>query len=205
MTRSGDPGVRLLLLERAARMLRAREPVTLRSLVAGTGVSTMAVYTRFGGIDGLWRALRQEGFTRLAARFAALPVAEDAVQHLAALVVEYVATAQADPDLYRVMFDASVELDDLGAADATLEHFVAAAARSRDAGRLRADAVPLDVATRVWALTHGVVSLVTGGPLARGSLDHVPFLLAALLVGEGDEQARAHRSVAAAWWPAAGS
>ncbi len=51
-------------------MLRTRQPVTLRALVAGTGVSTMAVYTYFGGMDGLWKALRQEGFTRLAAKLA---------------------------------------------------------------------------------------------------------------------------------------
>ena len=47
-------------------MLARREPVTLRAVVAGTGVSTMAVYTHFDGMPGLWRAVRQEGFTRLA-------------------------------------------------------------------------------------------------------------------------------------------
>lgn len=199
VTTAGGPAVRALLLERAARMLRDREPVTLRSLVAGTGVSTMAVYTRFGGIDGLWRALRQEGFTRLADRFAATPVPVDPVQHLVALIAQYVATARADPDLYRVMFDASVDLEDLGAADATLEHLVQAAARARDAGRLGPGAVPLDVATRSWALAHGVVSLVAGGPLPLGSLDHVPVLLRALLVAEGDDPGRAQRSIAAGW------
>ncbi|GAA2886227.1 hypothetical protein GCM10020220_090540 [Nonomuraea rubra] len=70
MVRTKDPAIRSLLIDRAAQLLAAREPVTLRSLVAGTGVSTMAVYTYFGSMDGLWAAMRQEGFTRLAARLA---------------------------------------------------------------------------------------------------------------------------------------
>lgn len=199
MTTAGDPAVRALLLERAAGMVRRREPVTVRSLVAGTGVSTTALYTRFGGIDGLWQALRQEGFTRLACRFAATPVPKDPVEHLAALIAQYVATARADPDLYRVMFDASVDLEDFGAADATLEHLVQAAARARDVGRLGPGAAPLEVSTRSWALTHGVVSLVFGGPLPLTFLDHVLVLLRALLVAEGDDPDRAQRSIAAGW------
>ena len=53
MARTRDPAVRTLLLERAAHMLRTREPLTLRSLVAGTGVSTMAVYTYFDGMSAV--------------------------------------------------------------------------------------------------------------------------------------------------------
>ena len=64
--RTADPGVRVALVERAAEMLARREVVTLRALVDSVGTSTMAVYTHFGGMAGLWRAVRQEGFTRLA-------------------------------------------------------------------------------------------------------------------------------------------
>jgi len=51
MARTKDPAVRTLLVERAAHMLRTSEPTTLRSLMAGTGVSTMAVYTYFLAYD----------------------------------------------------------------------------------------------------------------------------------------------------------
>jgi len=68
MPRKASPAVRDALVERAAEMLARREPVTSRALVEGTGASTMAVYTHFGGMPGLWRAVRQEGFTRLARR-----------------------------------------------------------------------------------------------------------------------------------------
>lgn len=126
-----DPAIRTRLIERADQMLRAREPITLRSLVAGTGVSTMAVYTYFGDMPGMWKALRQEGFTRLAVRFATVPLSADPLQDLAALVAAYLRNALDHPDLYRVMFDATFDLENLEAADATLEHLVQAARRAR--------------------------------------------------------------------------
>ncbi|MGO1053348.1 TetR/AcrR family transcriptional regulator [Crossiella sp. CA198] len=199
MTRSKDPAVRTLLLERAALLLRTREPVTLRSLVAGTGVSTMAVYTHFGGMDGLWKGLRQEGFTRLAARFATLTCSADPVADLTALVAAYLGNALDHPDLYRVMFDAGFDLEDLKAADATLEYLVQAADRGRVAERFRAEVVPLELATQSWAIAHGLVSLVANGPLPRSTLSSGVPMLAALYVSMGDEPGRCARSVARGW------
>ena len=206
MARPKDPAVRTLLVERAAHLLRAREPVTLRSLVAGTGVSTMAVYTHFGGVEGLWRALRQEGFTRLAGRFAAVPTSADAVLDLAALVAAYIGNAVDHPDLYRVMFDADFDLEDLRAADATLEHMVRAVRRAGSAGRVRADVDPLELATHSWAVAHGLVSLVATGPLPPRTLERGASVLTALLVGAGDEPGRCRASVERGWalaggWP----
>lgn len=199
MARTKDPAVRTLLVERAARMLRTREPITLRSLVAGTGVSTMAVYTYFGGMDGVWTALRQEGFTRLAARFATWTASDDPVQDLAALAATYLGNALDHPDLYRVMFDASFELEDLKAADATLEYLVQAAARGRAARRFRAETVPLELATQSWTIAHGLVSLVAGGPLPRETLDNVVPLLTALYISAGDDPERCRASVENGW------
>ncbi|TYP86587.1 TetR/AcrR family transcriptional regulator [Blastococcus xanthinilyticus] len=199
MPRPKDPAVRTQLIERAAVMLREREPITLRSLVAGTGVSTMAVYTHFGGMDGLWRALRQEGFTRLGARLRTVALSEDPVQDLAALAAAYLDSALTHPDLYRVMFDASVDLEDLPAADAGLEHLVRAAGRSRDAGRVRADVDPLELAVQSWVVGHGLVSLVATGPLPRAALDHGPVLLTALLTACGDDPQRCRASVERGW------
>src|SRR3954452_15425222 len=93
MARTKEPAVRRLLVERAAHMLGTREPITLRSLVAGTGLSTMAVYTYFGSIEGMWKALRQEGFTRLAVGFAAVEPSADPVRDLTALVAAYLRNA----------------------------------------------------------------------------------------------------------------
>lgn len=199
MARTRDPAVRTLLIERAAHMLRTREPITLRSLVAGTGVSTMAVYTYFGGMDGMWRALRQEGFTRLGARLATVPTSEDPIRDLTALVSAYVDNALDHPDLYRVMFDANFDLEDAQAADDTLEYLVQAAGRGRTAGRFRADTVPLELATQSWAIVHGLVSLVAGGPLPRDTLAGGAPLLTALFVSRGDDPDRCRRSVQHGW------
>lgn len=199
MARPKDPAVRTQLIERAAHMLSAREPITLRSLVAGTGVSTMAVYTHFGGMDGMWRALRQEGFTRLAARLTTVRPVDDPVQELTALLAAYAANALDHPDLYRVMFDAAYDLEDTAAAEETREFLVRAAARARTVGRFRADADPRALAYQSWIVTHGLVSLVTSRVLSRRTLaDGVP-MLTALFTGAGDEPARSRESVTKAW------
>ena len=199
VARTKDPAVRSLLIDRAARMLAAREPVTLRSLVAGTGVSTMAVYTWFDGMDGLWRAVRQEGFTRLAERLAAVPASPDPVRDLAALGAAYVANALAGPDLYRLMFDAQFELDDAAAADATLHRLVEEVERATAAGRFRDDTEPLGLATQTWLIGHGLASLVATGPLPRAALAHAAPMLTALLTSAGDEPGRCRRSVERGW------
>jgi AcrR family transcriptional regulator len=192
--------VRELLLVRAAAMLARREPVTLRSLVAGSGVSTMAVYTYFDGMAGLWGAVRQEGFRRLEQRVDAVPTFRDPVRHLAALGVAYVENALSNPNLYRTMFDATFDLPDPDAADETFGHLIAAANRSIDAGRFDPLAEPADIALRVWASGHGIVSLAVTGVLdVAGLRRHAPAMTAALFVDAGDEPERARRSVSAAW------
>lgn len=191
--------MRAMLLERAATMLRARDPITLRSLVDGTGVSTMAVYTHFGGMEQLWQWLRQEGFTLLAARLAAITPPRDPVEHLATLAVAYLQHALDHPDLYRVMFDTTVDLPDPQAADDTLDFLVEAAARAVTAGRF-ADREPAHVlATRTWVVGHGLASLVATGPLPDDTLGLAPGLLESVFVGFGDDPRRCRTSIRRAW------
>ena len=188
------------MLERAGAMLARREPMTLRSLVAGTPVSTMAVYTYFDGMAGLWGALRDEGFRRLTDRVAAVAPGRDPVRHLAALGVAYVDNALANPDLYRVMFDASFDLPDPGAASHTFDHLVAAAQRAVEARRFSSTSDPVDVALRFWSSGHGIVSLAVTGALTELDLRrHAPAMATALFIDAGDDPARARRSVRAAW------
>ncbi|MGY2081496.1 hypothetical protein [Modestobacter sp. SYSU DS0657] len=80
-----------------------------------------------------------------------------------------------------------------------LEHLVQAARRSRDAGRFRADVVPLELAIQSWTIGHGLVSLVATGPLPRETLDSGPFLLGALFTACGDDPDRARASVDQGW------
>ena len=174
-------------------MLAAREPVTLRGLVAGTGVSTMAVYTHFDGMPGLWRAVRQEGFVRLLARF-------DAVRDLAALGASYQAHAREQPDLYRTMFDDSYGLDDAVVPDATFDTLVDAAARAVADGRFDAACAPRDLATRYWAFLHGLAMLRLGLVLDAEALPgHAQELSVALFTGAGDDPDLCRASVLAGW------
>ncbi|MDG4859556.1 TetR-like C-terminal domain-containing protein [Streptomyces sp. T-3] len=199
MARVKDPAVRSQLLDRAAHMLRTRQPVTLRALVAGTGVSTMAVYTYFGSMDGLWQALRQEGFTRLAAKLAGVSMTKDPVRDLAALGAAYVSNALESPDLYRVMFDADFALEDADAADEALHCLVRAAERAKATERFRGDVDPLELATQSWAIGHGLASLVAMGPLPHQALTHAVPMLTALFVSVGDDPERCRRSVERGW------
>jgi AcrR family transcriptional regulator len=198
--KTASPAVRRALVERAAEMLTRREPVTLRALVAGTGVSTMAVYTHFDGMPGLWRAVRQEGFTRLAAELASVRVTDDPVHDLMANGAAYMRNAIAHPDLYRAMFDAEFDLEDPDAAAASFTVLISCAARAKGDGRLADQADPVAVATQFWAFGHGLALLVLNGILPGRALDdHVVPMATALLVAAGDEPERCRRSVRAGW------
>ena len=200
MTRVAPNAVRRQLIERAAEMLARHEPVTLRAVVAGTGVSTMAVYTHFDGMPGLWRAVRQEGFTRLAERLADVRPTRDPVRDLVAFGAAYTANALANPALYRAMFDAGVDLEDPTVADAGFEMLVSCAHRARDAGRFAPGTDPTAVALRFWAFGHGLAMLVLPGVLPADTLhDHVVPVAVALFVAAGDDPDRCRRSVRAGW------
>ena len=200
MPRTADPAVRLALLETAAELLARREPVTARSLADRVGTSTTALYTHFGGMAGLWRAVRHEGFVRLGRRLAAVPRTDDPVRDLAALGAAYLDSARADPFLYRTMFDAAADLEDPAVADDAFALLVEAADRARRAGRFAGTSDPLAVATRYWAGGHGLAMLVVAGVLPEGALAlHGPELAVAALVAAGDEPTRCRASVLAGW------
>jgi AcrR family transcriptional regulator len=198
--RTADPDVRLALVERAAEMLARREVVTLRALVESVGTSTMAVYTHFGGMPGLWRAVRQEGFTRLVACLALVEVTPDPVRDFMALGAAYVRNALANPYLYRAMFDTAADLENPEAADAGFQTLVACAERARQSGRFADSCDPAAVATQLWAAGHGQLMLVLTGVLPRGVLEPLGTGTAcALFIAAGDEPERCRRSVMDGW------
>lgn len=181
-------------------MLASREHVTLRSLASAVGVSTMAVYTHFEGVNGLWGAVRQEGFTRLARRLRSVDDSTDPVRFLAALGVAYVENGLANPDLYRVMFEPAFELPDPGGADMAFEPLVAAVGAAQTAGRFDERIDAHEIATRFWAVGHGVTSLAVAKILATQDVRrHALAAAVATFMGAGDERESADRSVAAAW------
>lgn len=200
VVRPARPEIRRLLIERAASMLARRETVTLRSLVADTDVSSMAVYTYFGGMPGLWGAVRQEGFTRLARRLASLDTTDDPVADLAAISRAYARSATASPHLYRVMFDGAAPLPDPVAADATFDVMHAALRRCVEAGRLAADLDVTSTAYQFWTAGHGVCNLVCSGVLGEEAVDAIARpLLSSLYVAAGGDPVAVEASLIAGW------
>lgn len=159
--RTPDPGVRIALLETAARILATEGPgkLTLRRLAHEVGTSTMAIYTHFGGMTELRREIRREGFARLGARQAAVASTGDPVADVWALGMAYYGNAIENPNLYQAMFmDGPVDGGDAGVGLETFGQLVAAVRRCIDAGRFD-PADPVGLATQLWALVHGLVTL----------------------------------------------
>ncbi len=128
-----------------------------------------------------------------------MPTTDDAVRDFAALGGAYAASALAAPDLYAAMFDTRAELEDPEAAAASFGLLVHAASRAHDAGRLPR-AQPGDVATRTWAMGHGLTTLTAAGLLPLDALPtHAVELTVALLVAAGDREDACRASVERGW------
>lgn len=202
MPRPADPAVRDRLIDVAAELLATGEEVTLRKVASAAGTSTMGVYTHFDGMPGLWFAVRERAFAALAEELVTLVPTGDPVADLVASGSAYVGAALAEPALYRVMFDIRREGRQPVAASMTFAVLVAGVERAVAAGRLgpRTDAVA--AATRLWAMTHGVVTLVLAEALPEAALDeHLPPMYTALLVALGDGPRKAPASVRRGWTP----
>ena len=89
--RRADPEIPATLIETAARLLAEEGPGALstRRLATEAGTSTMAVYTYFGGMDDLVRAMVREGFMMLNDRMSAVAETEDPASDVAALGLAY--------------------------------------------------------------------------------------------------------------------
>ncbi|GIE74572.1 TetR family transcriptional regulator [Actinoplanes philippinensis] len=186
-------------------MLAEQGPGALsaRSLARAAGTSTMAVYTHFGGMPAVVRAIIHEGFARLAAELAGVPPTADPVTDCAALALAYRRAAHRAPHLYRVMFGATgFELTDenRGIGAYTLRVARDAVARCIEAGRFH-PAEPWVLTRRSWCLAHGLVSLELAGFLGDPAAGDADFRahLTGFAVGAGDDPARAQASIAEAF------
>jgi AcrR family transcriptional regulator len=182
-------------METAARLLAEEGPSALstRRLAAAAGTSTMAVYTHFGGMDDLVRAMVHEGFRRLNARMIAVAESDDPVADVASLGIAYRENALENRHLYSVMFGGSnlggfkLTDEDRQHGRYVLEPVVRAVARCMEAGRFRRDD-PQAVANQMWIAIHGLVTLELGGYLVEPYPAEMLFASQAhnLLIGAGD-------------------
>ena len=153
------------LLKAAGDLLTADGPgaLTVRGIANAAGVSTMNVYSRFGGKDGVVEHLFVEGFRLLGEAMSARPDTDDPLADIRACGLGYRQFAIEHQTLYSVMFDRvvpdfepSTEAQVL--AGATLSLLAQRLDRAMTAGLLR-PADPLQTAAVVWATCHGLVSL----------------------------------------------
>jgi AcrR family transcriptional regulator len=159
---------KVALLDAARRLLAGGGPtaLTVRQLAADAGLSTMAIYTRYGGKDGIVNALYIEGFERLASAMNEAGETDDPMADLDRSGKAYRRFALDHPTSYAVMFQNAVpDFEPTQAAQVvaagTLDLLAQLVQRAMDAGRIAADDAQM-LAALLWSSQHGIVSLELG-------------------------------------------
>jgi len=166
----GDLRAALLAAAEAELEARGIEAFSLRSVAKRAGVSHAAPAHHFGDVNGLLTALAAEGFRRFVANQAAWEdrAGDDPAARLVESGLGYIAFAQANPALFRLMFASDrpdfAEEALCEAADAAFGQL--AAACEAVAARRGGAALPADVEA-TWAIVHGLADLLASGRLKR--------------------------------------
>lgn len=156
-------------LIKAAHQLLAEvgpDALTVRRIANEAGMSTMNVYSRFGGKDGVIDELYADGHRRLAQALEAVPSTDDIPSDLIRVAHAYRDFARDNPTYYGIMFRSAIAgfeptQESIDLALQSLSSFVE---RVR-AGQERGDIVSGDdfdaiaIAAWLWASCHGMVSL----------------------------------------------
>ncbi|MCP1174956.1 TetR/AcrR family transcriptional regulator [Ralstonia chuxiongensis] len=166
------------LIEATIRLLAKNGPgeVKARSVTSEAGVSTMGVYTHFGGVPELLRAVADEGLQRLVAAFEQVPITDDPFADLCALSLACRGVARSNPHLYDLMFGLSIHgrygpswgpasqasSEHSPAFKVAYTHLVSACTRMVDAKCVR-KTEPSLIAMQLWSAVHGFVMLELAG------------------------------------------
>jgi AcrR family transcriptional regulator len=207
----GSNDVPTRLVEATIRLLAEEGPsaIKARTVASASGLSTMVVYSHFGGIPELLNAVIDEGFKQLATAFSQVPVTDDPLADLCSMALTTRQKAHDNPHLYDLMFGLSKRatyrpLKDHGksfsggsaAFLAAYDHVVAACARLVESGRV-GDHDPKAMAGQLWSIVHGFVTLELSDHFADFDDPVASVLLRLgtnLAVGLGDDVARAQAS-----------
>lgn len=168
--------VRERVIDVAARLLdeEGASALSTRRLAKELGVSTMAVYTHFGSMGEVFKAVAEEAFARFADALDSVPLTDDPFADLANQATAYRAFANANGHLYAVMFGGlfgkwHVEASDISNAAPTFQVLVDAVTRVIDAGIFQ-PADPIEVAYQLWTTLHGFVQLELTDTFSRMGL-----------------------------------
>lgn len=154
-----DDDLRGRLIATAADQVAAGglDGLSLRRVAEEAGTSTNAVYTVFGGKDGLVGAMASEAQTSFVAAQLEAVAGRDPLDDLLALGLAYRRWAVEHASLYAVMFGGRVPPPKDCAEDG-LAPLLGVVQRVADAGRLVGEDVHA-AALSIWAATHGCVAL----------------------------------------------
>jgi AcrR family transcriptional regulator len=188
------------------------EAVQARRLATEIGASTMAVYTHFGGMNGLWEAIVRAGFRRLAQHLSSVPATGDPIADVFALAAAYRKWAMGHGHLYRAMFTmtwprrrrrpsapagGAVDVESLLAeAEAALDVMVGYLERLEVSGAIAAQTT-VAAAGQFLATLHGYVLLEMAGyfgPGRAGVAWVLGPLVRSLLVGLGADRTGTERA-----------
>jgi AcrR family transcriptional regulator len=210
------PDPRTRLVEATIRLLARSGPseVKARSVATEAKLSTMGVYTYFGGVPELLQAVADEGFMRQAVVFGRLPRSEDPMADLCAMALACHDFARRNPHLYDLMFGLSIHgrySPSRGTAEPILSgqsaSFRAAyafllhgCARLVDAKCVR-KADPDLIALQFWSALHGFIMLDLAGHFAHvlaPAADVLAPMCVNMVVGLGAKRDKAEASAASA-------
>lgn len=172
----GDSSERLLAAASQLLQSKGADGFSLRELATAADVTTMAVYSRFGGRKGLLTALYIEGFTRLTAYEDSIEDRDDPWRWLCSKLAVYRRFALENVGYYRLMFGGGIEFSPINpdnrfaslavpvdAAYPAYERLVNTVAACQEIGLVRRDRPADTFAHIIWSTLHGLISLEFAG------------------------------------------
>ena len=154
------------IVDAAISIVTAAGPqaLTTRRLAEAAGVTTMTIYTRFGGMESVSSAVFNVGFAQLTERLRAVEATGTAAQDVLESCRAYRRFGVENPGLYSIMFERATVLDPESTSSAAGESFDELVQRiSRLVGTDGRSATVHAHAYGLWALCHGLVNLETTG------------------------------------------
>ncbi|MGD3108721.1 TetR/AcrR family transcriptional regulator [Streptomyces sp. YGL11-2] len=163
--RTNDETVRERLVECATELLATgpRESVTVRAVAAAAGASTTAVYSLFGGKDGLIGAVRDRAVASLFQDLSAVPTSQEPLADMYALAVAYRRWGCGHRHLYMVLFGGVQSFEPSGAVGTRdpIRPLIAAIDRAVEGAVLAGEVT--SIALSLWVTLHGLVTLELSG------------------------------------------
>lgn len=174
--REDEGSERLLVAADKLLLEKGASGFSLRELATAADVTTMTVYSRFGGRKGLLTALYVEGFTRLSDYERSIEDKNDPWNWLVSKLDVYRRFALENAGYYQLMFGGGVEFSPINpdrrfsslavpvdAAYPAYERLVNAVIAGQNAKSVRADRSADALAHIIWSTLHGLISLEFAG------------------------------------------